>query len=52
MKTIVMRDDFGVGGGLRVVDSMERGGMDVDMENGSQVDDDWRETDVAISVES
>ncbi|TDL30045.1 hypothetical protein BD410DRAFT_737275 [Rickenella mellea] len=57
LKTVVMREEFGAARArARVGDIMENGGggglVDVEMENASQADDDWREPDVPISVES
>lgn len=55
VKRVVMRDDVsGVRtGGRTVREAMERGGrggIDVDMEGG--LDEEWRDSDIAISVEA
>lgn len=64
MKTVVVREDLGLLGKRRVGDTMERGnrvnghigGMEVDMDvdavNGIGGEGEWRDGDVAISVES
>lgn len=55
-KTVILRDDYALGGvnGVRSVgEVMERGGGgDVDMADASQGEDEWRDADVPISVES
>ena len=56
-KTVGLRENKLTNGvnGIHVGEAMERGGngtMDVDIEGGSQIEEDWKDGDVPISVES